>query len=737
MATIGDRIKLKRKELGLTQAELGAKINVTDRAVSKWEQNEGNPDMSIIASLANVLNVSLDYLILGKEDDPITLDDMDAEKRLTLLIKRDDAENFKKYSYHTSAHLFGREQDMSMCFHHGMNKRVVVTTLNSQTWKEIIAAKATKIFNVCLEELVKKNNTDGFWITHAVSSFLDEFVIAIVDLDRDDILKAIGGAFFAIEGSGNFSNPNQAKGQQPILVGPSNYVSDKQAYFIKEETLRYIFEKADSSPRCFSYMTTIQFKGLTADRLQTSNKGEEYLVTFMESKILELAVEFEKYDIIEKFLPQCDEALDSIGQSQFEFYTILGTYYYRDSYKLVEGRVYFFAKSFMESLLLKGQIELAKKLNSYNSKVKDKFKNWPRLYNRDGENIQVMSDADIDRFIKLHSDLPEDEMTRLRCVRDGLIVRGEVSSLRDLKLIRELLDNNYYHYYEMVYDKLNKGQTKELFEFFVDNNLDELEGYLMRGPEGYPELLKRAFSIFTAQKGTSYYTDHKDIIGRQNSIGFEDTEWERRARERGEKTFRTQFTREHGSIEKYSGLLEGNLIIDHIKELKEEIYNNVVNAIEAEKQRKKEAAEREKMAKGLTKSYFDNLLNSGKEENLKLFKLELCSLLDAIFLYDYHYAGEDFSERMNEHFKALESTIPQERTMDDGWGYQVPDTGYTEEVVIPARNRVSHLRDIFYRLRVIRNNILHPEKVKVEELTEAEMRECLEYVFSINKKVEE
>lgn len=35
MPTIGDRIKLKRKELGLTQAELGAEINVTDRAVSK------------------------------------------------------------------------------------------------------------------------------------------------------------------------------------------------------------------------------------------------------------------------------------------------------------------------------------------------------------------------------------------------------------------------------------------------------------------------------------------------------------------------------------------------------------------------------------------------------------------------------------------------------------------------------------------------------------------------------
>ena len=73
MEKIGDRIKSKRKELGLTQAELGEKLNVTDRAVSKWEQNEGNPDMSIIADLADILGVSLDYLITGKEDNPYIL----------------------------------------------------------------------------------------------------------------------------------------------------------------------------------------------------------------------------------------------------------------------------------------------------------------------------------------------------------------------------------------------------------------------------------------------------------------------------------------------------------------------------------------------------------------------------------------------------------------------------------------------------------------------------------------
>lgn len=66
MITIGDRIKKRRKELNLTQLQLAEKLNVTDRAVSKWEQNDGNPDFSILSTLAEVLDVTLDYLIAGK-----------------------------------------------------------------------------------------------------------------------------------------------------------------------------------------------------------------------------------------------------------------------------------------------------------------------------------------------------------------------------------------------------------------------------------------------------------------------------------------------------------------------------------------------------------------------------------------------------------------------------------------------------------------------------------------------
>ena len=137
MDNIGDRIKQKRKELGLTQAELGEKLNITDRAVSKWEQGEGDPNLSIIPDIAKVLGVSLDYLLLGKEEEPaITLDDMDAEKRLSLLIKKDDHVNFKKYEYQTSAYVFGRSV--------GYRSGVSLCELNKKTWLEILLKRHYK-----------------------------------------------------------------------------------------------------------------------------------------------------------------------------------------------------------------------------------------------------------------------------------------------------------------------------------------------------------------------------------------------------------------------------------------------------------------------------------------------------------------------------------------------------------------------------------------------------------------
>ena len=62
----GAMIKRLREEKKLTQAALAERINVTDKAVSKWETGRGYPDISLVEPLAAALGVSVIELLSGE-----------------------------------------------------------------------------------------------------------------------------------------------------------------------------------------------------------------------------------------------------------------------------------------------------------------------------------------------------------------------------------------------------------------------------------------------------------------------------------------------------------------------------------------------------------------------------------------------------------------------------------------------------------------------------------------------
>lgn len=63
---IGSNIARLRREMGLTQEQLGALVSVSAQAVSKWE-NGGMPDTELISAIADALHVTIDTLF-GRED---------------------------------------------------------------------------------------------------------------------------------------------------------------------------------------------------------------------------------------------------------------------------------------------------------------------------------------------------------------------------------------------------------------------------------------------------------------------------------------------------------------------------------------------------------------------------------------------------------------------------------------------------------------------------------------------
>lgn len=64
-----ERIAVIRKTKGLTQGQLGELVGVTRQAVSKWESGQAVPDALTIAKLCQELNLSADYVLLGKETE--------------------------------------------------------------------------------------------------------------------------------------------------------------------------------------------------------------------------------------------------------------------------------------------------------------------------------------------------------------------------------------------------------------------------------------------------------------------------------------------------------------------------------------------------------------------------------------------------------------------------------------------------------------------------------------------
>lgn len=81
-AKIGKFIAACRKQKNLTQLQLAEKLNITDRAVSKWETGKAMPDASIMLELCKVLGISVNDLLSG---EVVTMDNYNKALETNLL----------------------------------------------------------------------------------------------------------------------------------------------------------------------------------------------------------------------------------------------------------------------------------------------------------------------------------------------------------------------------------------------------------------------------------------------------------------------------------------------------------------------------------------------------------------------------------------------------------------------------------------------------------------------------
>ena len=91
---IGRFIATRRKEVGLTQLELAEKLNISDRAVSKWETGKSLPDASIMIELCEILGIGINELFYG---EMINMNENDKKyDEIILAMKKEQEDSTKR-----------------------------------------------------------------------------------------------------------------------------------------------------------------------------------------------------------------------------------------------------------------------------------------------------------------------------------------------------------------------------------------------------------------------------------------------------------------------------------------------------------------------------------------------------------------------------------------------------------------------------------------------------------------
>lgn len=99
--TIGGLIAALRRANGMTQKELAEKLNVSDKTVSRWERDDGLPELSLVPVIAEVFGITCDELLCGERRSPEqrageagarTANPEKTEKQRTRLLKKSESQ---------------------------------------------------------------------------------------------------------------------------------------------------------------------------------------------------------------------------------------------------------------------------------------------------------------------------------------------------------------------------------------------------------------------------------------------------------------------------------------------------------------------------------------------------------------------------------------------------------------------------------------------------------------------
>lgn len=421
--SIGKTIAELRKEKGWTQVELAEKLQVSDKAVSKWEKEDAFPSVEFFPLLAELFDVSIDYLMTGrapqkeivlmskmelcaKNDDVSMLGDIpiDAkdEKGKTII---DYAKSYKSKRVISSIiNQCGFDRIVCGSVEIGYSQEQFLEVLYFAVWTNTLGLLESKVKNHYFG-----GTKGGFWIS-------------LTSLDEKALKSTIAQRLFE------------------LLVTDEELLKSAFDFLFKKREEDVII--SGNSSIGYTYCKVIWDSGL--------------------SYLIECAIKKNNYSLFEKcyaFIQELNEkSINVIEEVKKDKYANQGDYYGNTPLKTAQRKNPLIAirVSTIEWLVENNQVELAEKLNLFNI----------------GFNLPSI-DSDIIRLAKLKSarNVNEDEIAIQSAIHNGILNVDEIIATKKLDLVSSAINTYPIHFVEVLIDWYTNDQWRTMFEYAVDNNI--------------------------------------------------------------------------------------------------------------------------------------------------------------------------------------------------------------------------------------------------------------------------
>ena len=443
--SIGKTIAELRKAKGWTQIELAEKLQVSDKAISKWEKDSGAPSIEFFPALAELFDVSIDYLMTGKETEPeiITM------SKIELCAKNDDVSLVKDINLTTKDEkgktLIDYIVEYESC-------KVFSAICNDNRFLSLIGANGGGIKTFDIVTLIK------FALITNNTSILDKKFVLGPHCSVNDVK-----ALFHKEDSKN-------------IIGAA-----KVACIITDEILDIIVQDKRVSPDTISYLLDKQ-KGHDCVwyRVLPYILHQSYLHNNIElfNMVLNVAIANNK-GAFEKWAIVVDGGYGP--NYNLGYFTVSNkgnaNYYY--------GVVRALEKT-IKLALDRSDIETIEKLNALNNSVM-KYNAGFKCYIATADEIRIAK-------LKMDKSISESEIKVQSTIHEGVVCIDELLKLNDFKIIKKVLNEYPIHIVELLEEWLSKSKWKELYHFAIDNNNENLANAIIAKDD--KEYIRRAIQEY-------------------------------------------------------------------------------------------------------------------------------------------------------------------------------------------------------------------------------------------------